>query len=209
MKSTSNDPRAQRTRDLLRQSLIDGTTQKSFRNLTIRDITDGAGVNRATFYLHYEDKYDLLRDCANQLLDEIQQHADLSSVFDPTGFNSLDQHRQRMKIILAHVQKHSEFYRAMFRGDGDQLFYNMFRDVASTWIKGQVMRVFEYRNLTLDEDLIDMMVRFQSAGNFDVIGWWLEQDMRIPIDVMADRLAMVTMPPLISLLSGEAVEIRE
>ena len=61
MKSTSTDPRAQRTRQMLRQALMQVVIEKPFRDLTIRDITTGAGVNRATFYLHYDDKYDLLK----------------------------------------------------------------------------------------------------------------------------------------------------
>lgn len=38
-------------------SLVD---KKDFEKITIADITKGAKVNRATFYAHFEDKYDLI-----------------------------------------------------------------------------------------------------------------------------------------------------
>ncbi|MCE5002386.1 TetR/AcrR family transcriptional regulator [Staphylococcus pseudoxylosus] len=38
-------------------SLVD---KKIFEKITIADITKGAKVNRATFYAHFEDKYDLI-----------------------------------------------------------------------------------------------------------------------------------------------------
>ena len=57
MKPTSTDPRALRTRKLLREALMQVVIDKPFRDLTIRDITQSAGINRATFYLHYEDMH--------------------------------------------------------------------------------------------------------------------------------------------------------
>lgn len=208
MKSNSNDPRAQRTRQLLREALMDSVIEKNFRDLTIRDITDHAGVNRATFYLHYEDKYDLLDDCANEILLEVRSVMQAELLFDPEkSMIVASDELKRMKIILEHIQRHADFFRAMMRDDGDMTFHNLFREIASKWMKAQVIKTFAYHKKDIDEDLIDMMVRFQSAGNFEVISWWLENDMRIPIDVMAKRLATITMPPLIRLLIDQSIHI--
>ena len=54
------DPRAKRTRLLLQQALGEMLTERSFVSVTITDITRRAGVNRATFYAHFQDKDDLL-----------------------------------------------------------------------------------------------------------------------------------------------------
>ncbi|MGO3049933.1 TetR/AcrR family transcriptional regulator [Staphylococcus casei] len=47
-----------------KQSLINAffslVNKKDFEKITIADITKGAQVNRATFYAHFEDKYDLI-----------------------------------------------------------------------------------------------------------------------------------------------------
>lgn len=55
-----SDPRVRRTRQMLQQALNDLMAEKSFLQITVQDITAKAGVNRATFYSHYVDKYDLL-----------------------------------------------------------------------------------------------------------------------------------------------------
>lgn len=62
MKNTINrqDPRTKRTRLLLQQALGEMLTEQSFASVTIADITRRAGVNRATFYAHFQDKDDLL-----------------------------------------------------------------------------------------------------------------------------------------------------
>lgn len=54
------DPRVMRTRSLLEQAFIELLDEKGFQNITIQDIASRATVNRATFYAHFEDKFDLL-----------------------------------------------------------------------------------------------------------------------------------------------------
>ncbi|WP_405152290.1 TetR/AcrR family transcriptional regulator [Paenibacillus sp. FSL K6-0108] len=54
------DPRIVRTRKLLIESFTKLTLKKDFKDITIQDITDEATVNRATFYSHFEDKYELM-----------------------------------------------------------------------------------------------------------------------------------------------------
>ncbi len=54
------DPRVRRTRQLLEQAFLEALNEKGFQAVSVQDITGRAGVNRATFYAHFEDKYDLL-----------------------------------------------------------------------------------------------------------------------------------------------------
>ena len=54
------DPRVVRTRRLLEQAFADVLREKGFQAATVQDITSRAGVNRATFYAHFADKYALL-----------------------------------------------------------------------------------------------------------------------------------------------------
>jgi len=207
MKST--DPRALRTRKLLREAIMEVVVNKPFRDLTIRDITESAGINRATFYLHYEDKYDLLDDCAYELFSEIRNAVEAKIGIKP-NLNSpkpFADHHKQMNIVLQHIQKHSGFYKAMFANDGDPLFYNLFQNNASTWILSVLKEIISIQNRDIDEELVEMMVRFQSSGNFAVISWWLENDMRVPIDVMAERLATITMPPMIRMIKGNITDL--
>jgi AcrR family transcriptional regulator len=54
------DPRVRRTRQLLEQAFTQLIDEKGFQDTSVHDITDRAGVNRATFYAHFQDKYALL-----------------------------------------------------------------------------------------------------------------------------------------------------
>lgn len=53
--------------DLALISLLD---KKSFEYITVSEICETAGVNRSTFYLHYENIGDLLNETARYLIDD-------------------------------------------------------------------------------------------------------------------------------------------
>lgn len=56
----ASDPRVIRTRHLLQQTLLDLMREKRFQSITVQDLAERSTLNRATFYAHFEDKYDLL-----------------------------------------------------------------------------------------------------------------------------------------------------
>src|SRR6516162_5822192 len=57
----TTDPRILRSRRMLMEALAKLLTQKEFNDISIQEIADEATLNRATFYLHYQDKNALLQ----------------------------------------------------------------------------------------------------------------------------------------------------
>jgi AcrR family transcriptional regulator len=53
------DPRVKRTRGLLHDALVELLAEKSFEAISVQDIAERSTINRATFYAHFVDKYDL------------------------------------------------------------------------------------------------------------------------------------------------------
>ncbi|WP_217587175.1 TetR/AcrR family transcriptional regulator [Lentibacillus saliphilus] len=62
------DPRVQRTRRLIMDAFIELSSQKEFRDITVKDITIEAMINRATFYYHFHDIYDLQEKALSEVL---------------------------------------------------------------------------------------------------------------------------------------------
>ena len=52
------------------EALITLLEKKDFEYITIKEICDTAGVNRSTFYLHYENTSDLLKETTKYILDK-------------------------------------------------------------------------------------------------------------------------------------------
>jgi len=54
------DPRVTRTRQMLDHAFLELLAEKGFDAISVQDVTARAGVNRATFYAHFQDKFALL-----------------------------------------------------------------------------------------------------------------------------------------------------
>lgn len=68
MTQSKMDPRVLRTRKLIMDSFIELSSKKEFKDITVKDITTEAMINRATFYYHFEDIYDLLEKVLSEVL---------------------------------------------------------------------------------------------------------------------------------------------
>lgn len=101
-----NDPRVARTRKALREAFCTLSLTTPPNELMISHITEAAGVNRKTFYLHYEGVDDLVDDVVLATASEIQ-----SSFLDDTSeeglsanilqiYSYLESHQPLMNILL-------------------------------------------------------------------------------------------------------------
>ena len=52
---------------LMNKALIELLNKKDFEFITVKEICEKAGVNRSTFYLHYETVNDLLEECVEDI----------------------------------------------------------------------------------------------------------------------------------------------
>lgn len=66
-----SDPRVKRTRKYIQKAFTDLLAEKDFEDISIQDIMERAELNRATFYNHYQDKYELLEVTMNGAFSEI------------------------------------------------------------------------------------------------------------------------------------------
>ena len=62
-----NDLRVKKTKNALYNTLMELMKAKSFEEIKVSDICNAALINRSTFYAHYNDKYELLKDAIDNL----------------------------------------------------------------------------------------------------------------------------------------------
>lgn len=59
------------TKRYIKEALTLLLRDKGFEDITISDITRKAGINRGTFYLHYQDKYDMMAFLKEEILEQL------------------------------------------------------------------------------------------------------------------------------------------
>ena len=75
MHTKKTDRRAERTQELLLDALVSLLMERGYERLTIQNLLDRAGVGRATFYAHFQNKEDLLaRSFTLPFLQHLESH---------------------------------------------------------------------------------------------------------------------------------------
>jgi AcrR family transcriptional regulator len=168
--STRGDLRVQRTRKLIDDALIEVTVEKGFAAVTVQDIVKRAGINRATFYRHYQDKFDLLDQHAQAIYQLADNAPDPARA--PGGDTKVEKTLLGVAQVLDHVRGHAKFYRVMLGKNGDPEFVEKIRH----YIQKRIVGVLP-ESLLADKNSADLFLSYVSSGSVGILSWWLEHGM--------------------------------
>ena len=172
MLKNPEDRRARRSRNLLKESLLELMKRKTFSDISVRDVTDAADMNRATFYLHYSGTAELLQSVEDDLLAELQSLVDahmqetfavgsVAPVFEPV-LDFAVEHRETCAILFASSEA-SGFFQAIQR-----LVHENGAPLVRTWFR------------PADPRLTDYLLNFLAWGFIGLLSEWFEKDMALP-----------------------------
>ena len=70
------------TKDAIKQSFMKLLNQKPLSKITVKEIVEDCGINRNSFYYHYDDIPSLVEEILNEQVDEIVSLGTDASIFD-------------------------------------------------------------------------------------------------------------------------------
>ena len=177
LQEEQTDLRIRRTHKFLQEAMIELITEKSFDAVTVGDIAERAMINRATFYSHYQDKYDLVtkifEDTTSQLLERLKP-------WRKTTDQNVKENPPEIWIqFFEHVAEYARLYRAMLGKNGSLWFADRMRDhTIKLMLESQ--RQWEWEpNQRIDPAMPKALPAIQlSHVLIGTIVWWLESEQR-------------------------------
>ncbi|MCI9179972.1 MAG: TetR/AcrR family transcriptional regulator [Lachnospiraceae bacterium] len=169
MKNETLDRRVRKTRQQLQHCLAVLLKEKKIQEITVREITEMADLNRGTFYLHYKDVFDLLEKVELELLDELDGTLQ--------KYQASDLH-QKLSLIFTDlfvcVQENAEMVQILLGENGDLNFVNQVKErVREKCLKDW----FELFN-SQDSQLFDAFNAFVVSGCLGLVTYWLQNGMK-------------------------------
>lgn len=172
------DRRIRRSKKLLGQALIDLTLEKSYEDITIQDITDRADIGYRTFFRHYTDKDELLKDVLASTLMELRE---LVGPPAPEMFMEPDMvvlEQSYGTILFEHIQKHSDLYRVLLRSE---------RSVVESLIAFAIEAFkVHFEHLTQTDIPSGIVANHLVSSTFALVRWWLDHEMPYPPETMGE-----------------------
>jgi AcrR family transcriptional regulator len=167
------DRRVQKTRKLLQDALVDLVSEKGFESVTIKEILDRANVGRSTFYLHFQDKHELLHSCFDELgkLFE-QQNSWLSEGNKNLGDNNTTDFILNM---FQFVGRNHCLFKGLIGRHGIAMFNHPVYDYLFTYIHG-VIKLSKSRD-NRHSLQTEITAHYFTSAFIGTLRWWVDEDM--------------------------------
>ncbi len=172
------------------EALISLLEKKDFEYITVTEICEAAGVNRSTFYLHYENTSDLLAETARYILDKHFSYYSADTQGITERFSNCDLQdlvfatSEYLTPYLTFIKENRRIFKVSIKHfnsmNMDEVYGNMF-----THIFNPILERFR-----VPEKERGYVMKFYLTGVFAVVMEWLDKncsdDMETIIKVITD-----------------------
>ena len=164
------------------KALIELLEKKDFEYITIKEICEKAGVNRSTFYLHYENTADLLREATQYIIDGFLtyfsvDHKEITFNFENNDLNELLLITPEYILpYLTYMKENQRVFRMSLKHLGtmnfDIVYEKMFR-----YIFNPILERFRF-----PENERRYVMKFYLTGITAIVFEWISQGCEEPIE---------------------------
>ena len=170
------DRRVRKTRRQLRECLITLLKEKKVQDITVRELTDMADLNRGTFYLHYKDVFDLLEKTEAELQEDFNQ---LVCKHDAVDL------KQRPSVIFNEIYSlvydNADLIEILLGENGDLNFVNRLKQLIREKCLKDWMEVSRSGNAAA----FDAFFSFIVSGCIGLVQYWLQTGLKETPEQMA------------------------
>jgi len=173
------------TASLMDEALLLLLEQKDYNRITVKEVCQKAGVNRTTFYLHYEGMNDLLEETIGMINERFKKY--LSSVPSDDPSKVVLTSEKYLKPYLEFIRENMRIYRVIHIKDhlfnSQKMFDNFYQTIFSPALT----------HFGVTENEKKYVFAFYTQGTVAIIGKWLEDNCRDDIDMIVDLIMRHTL----------------
>jgi AcrR family transcriptional regulator len=167
------DRRILRTKEAIQNALIGLIEEKGFEALTVAEITTRANINRGTFYLHYQDKYDLVEKTVAEIIRDFKE---IVLQADPFKISDFYDSVEPLPVIIAffeYLKDHAPLLHAVLGIKGNISIQAQMKKA----IESNIFNVGFFADIKVKNFLVpsEYLISYVSSAHLGVIQTWLEK----------------------------------
>lgn len=196
-KKNKIDRRIQRTKQALRNALLELIKEKGYDSISVEEITRRADLSRATFYLHYKDKEDLLVEEFHEIVNE--RARTISNIPFSAWLPDLENPENKLAppLLMAfqHVANHADLYLIILKNEkSDRILERIRKIIAQSITEFMQAKVNNDPIPILYEVPIDLLAAYFSGALLSSVDWWFEQNLSHSPEEMARMFQRLFFP---------------
>jgi AcrR family transcriptional regulator len=190
---SNTDLRIIRTKESIRNALVELIDEKGFKAITVKDITTRAKINRGTFYAHFQDKFDLMTKYEEEIMLEMSRIAkqNFPGVIATLGTESPTLAPFNLSVsIFEYFNENSGFMKAVLGPKGDLSFQTRLKEFMWKTLFGNNPNA-----LIKEENLLvpgQYFASYVASAHIGVIQQWLDSGRKESPQEMARILSTIT-----------------
>jgi AcrR family transcriptional regulator len=168
--------KSDKTKKLLGDTLVKLMSEKDFDKISVKDLTDKLDINRGTFYLHFKDKYDLLEQKENEVLEEFSGILNKALQELHTDFILPSNKEVLLNIFICvytYIKENSNFMKVVLGANGDLNFQMKVK----TFIENSLVQSISINNDS-EKMPIKYIAPFASSAQLGIMQKWLKSGMK-------------------------------
>ena len=166
---------------LLAESFKELVMQKPVEKITIKEITDRAGVIRVTFYNHFQDKYELLEWICRE------------EIVSPTrALLQNNMQREAVTFLFTAILKNKDFYSHVARLQGQNSFSSIIHQLIAETIEESIAHSHKKKKKKYPWLTGKWLAEYYSHSMTFILMSWIGQDMKVPPEEMVDMCSFVS-----------------
>ncbi len=191
MRSFYNDERVIKTKKLIKTALSELIQEKGFDHVSITDLTQRANINRGTFYLHYQDKYDLLEKFENEVLDDINTNAEnfIKSIkdIDFLGEDFSNEIKPFNNKVFTYIKENYIIMKVILGPKSDMRFQNKIKKALNILLTEKGWdNYFDSQNTFVSKNYF---ISYLVSAHIGVIRQWIDSGMNESAENMAEMIS--------------------
>ena len=163
------------TKRMLKESMLKILEEKELDAINVTELCREAGVNRATFYRHYEIPRDVLMEIQLDLYQDLRQQVKIPK--------STDDIRPVIEKLCDYLNQHLELLRILIRSNSDTDFAKFMNDIYMELAK-ECSHMSALKKLS-QEDL-QLLSLYSAGGSYFVLRSWILGSIKKSPAEMAD-----------------------
>lgn len=167
--NTKNDRRIRKSKESLKNSLIDLMKEKPINNITVKELVATADLNRSTFYNYYCDIPDMLEKLENELYNEFLRILELYIIKDNKDHDIYKEAHGFIEDMCDVIRENAEFCKCIFSKNGDISFLFKLEELIENHIKDQLKKDFDNKL-----DHLAYVYSFVKSGYIGILKSWLK-----------------------------------
>lgn len=190
MSSAKEDRRVRYTKMVLKDSFIRLLEKKDISQITIKELCEDADVNRATFYAHYTDLYDLMKKIQDELFENVEKHL---KTYTDQEFSTIPV--EMVERILIYIKENARICKLLLSECGDLNFQKRILTLA---YEKNISELTKSGAILKDD--AEYIYAFTLTGCVGAIQKWLNDDLKKSPQFMAEMIVRLTagLPDLMS-----------